>query len=94
MQQPADVARRRKGGVTRGREGCATIGDLKTSWHDKRTRGGCGETTRWQRVSATLEEAWQRHGGVSGGDGSAKCGGGAQHDDGSAVAAAQRLRRW
>jgi hypothetical protein len=31
MRQPADAARRR--------EGHATIGDSKTSWHDKRTRG-------------------------------------------------------
>jgi len=46
MRQPADVARRREGGMTRGREGRAMIGDSKISWHDKRTRGGRGKTTR------------------------------------------------
>ena len=46
VRQPADAARRREGGVTRGREGRATIGDSKTSWHDKRTRGGQDEMTR------------------------------------------------
>jgi hypothetical protein len=46
MQQPANTARRREGGVTRGREGRAKIGDSKTSWHDKRTRGGRDETIR------------------------------------------------
>jgi hypothetical protein len=38
MQQPANAARRR--------EGRATIGDSKTSWHDKRTRGGRDKTIR------------------------------------------------
>jgi len=46
MRQPAGAARRREGGITGGREGHATIGDSKISWHDKRTRGGHVEMTR------------------------------------------------
>ena len=43
----------------------------------------------------TSAAAWQRCGGsVISGSGSAKHGGGAQRDGGSAVAAAWRLRQW
>jgi hypothetical protein len=51
-------------------------------------RGGCGGGG-----SATAQR-WRQHGGVSGGGGSAKRGGDAQRNSGSAVAAARRLWRW
>ena len=40
------MARRLEGGVTRGQEGHAMIGDSKTCWNDKRTRGGLNKMTR------------------------------------------------
>ena len=98
MQQPTN--KRQCGGsgsaTVRGRRQLGDSAAMAAAWRQQ--HGSCGGggsakadiggslavARRWrQRDSTTLVAAWRR-----------RCGGGAQHDGGSAVAAARWLRQW